>query len=163
MRTIIVLSLAVLSLPAWADLPIVYVNMGRVGYDLSPSNDDNSPDNYDNSLSNYVNSNANYDNSAANYSNSPVNLDNGMSGWHRLVYRPDSLHTSWAGYYVARDGYLNFFSTGGKRMFYKPGEHGAVFSADDGSFCGAVAEVGGELSLALTAHGIRVFAKLNKQ
>jgi hypothetical protein len=149
---------------ALADMPIVYIPESSLPYEFSPSNYDNSPANYDNSLANYENSDANYGNSTANYDNSPANYENGLNSNHRLYYLPDNIHMTWAGYFVVRDnGYVNFFSPGGHRVFYAPKGHAGVFSAADGSFCGVVAQIKGRLSLVLTSHGTEVFHKLNDQ
>jgi hypothetical protein len=149
---------------ALADMPIVYISESSLPYDFSPANYDNSPANYDNSLANYENSEANYDNSSANYNNSSANYENSLNGNHRLYYLPDNIHMTWAGYFVVRDnGYVNFFSSPGSRVFYSPKDHAGVFSAADGSFCGVVAKIKGRLSLVLTSHGTEVFRKLNDQ
>lgn len=149
---------------AVADMPIVYMPESSLPYEFSASNYDNSTANYDNSLANYENSDANYDNSTADFANAPANFDNTVNGDHRLYYGPDNIHMTWAGYYAVRDkDYINLFSPVGTRMFYKPAGHSGVFSASDGSFCGVVAEVGGEISLVLTSHGTRVFHDLNNQ
>jgi len=143
--------------PAFAaDLPVATVNESSLPYDLSPSNYDNSPSNYDNSISNYDNSSSNYENSESNYENSSSNYANGRSGERRLLYK-DGASRKFAGYYVrAGTGITNFFSPSGKRMFYNPEKGRAVFSGKDGSFCGVLARVGEEFSLALTEQGIKV-------
>ena len=123
---------------------------------MSPSNYDNSSSNYDNSISNYDNSASNYDNSESNYSNSASNYDNGRSGKRRLIFK-DGGSLKFTGYYVqASNGVTNFFSPSGKRMFYNPNKGRAVFGGKDGSFCGVLARVDGEFSLALTERGMRV-------
>lgn len=149
---------------AHADMPIVYIPESNLPYEFSPANYDNSPANYDNSLANYENSEANYANSSANYDNSPANYDNGLGGSRRLYYLPDNIHMTWAGYFVVRDNdYVNFFSPGGRRMFYSPAGHTGVFSAEDGSFCGVIAKFKGTVSLVLTSHGTEVFHRLDTQ
>jgi hypothetical protein len=148
---------------ALADMPIVYVSETSLPYELSPSSFDNSPSNFDNSLSNFDNSGSNFDNSPSNFDNSPSNFENGLNGDHRLYYKADGLHMTWAGYYVRKNNHINFFSPGRDRIFYKPADHAAVFSGEDGSFCGVVAKRDGTISLALTSHGTEVFKKLNAQ
>ena len=139
-----------------ADLPVVTVNESSLPYEFSPSNYDNSPSNYDNSISNYENSSSNYDNSESNYKNSSSNYDNGRSGERRLLYK-DGASQKLAGYYVRTGtGITNFFSPGGKRMFYNPKKGRAVFSGKDGTYCGVLARVGEEFSLALTEQGVKV-------
>jgi hypothetical protein len=139
-----------------ADLPIAVVDESALPYDFSPSNYDNSPSNYDNSLSNYDNSPSNYDNSESNYDNSASNYDNGRNGKRRLLYK-DGGSLKFAGYYVsAKNGTTNFFSPTGKRMFYNPKKGHGVFGGKDGSFCGVLARVGGEFSLALTERGVKI-------
>ena len=163
-RVLTVLSFTFAASAAMADIPIVYISEASLPYELSPSNYENSPSNYDNSLRNYDNSPLNYANSPSNYDNSPRNYDNSINGEHRLYYTRDGLHMTWAGYFVVRDdGYTNFFSPNGTRIFFKPKDHNGVFSATDGTFCGALGNVGDRLSLALTSHGTSVFAELNQQ
>ena len=153
----LLLSLVAVASPALAvDLPIVFDDESALPYYLSPSNYDNSPSNYDNSISNYDNSPSNYDNSETNYDNSASNYDNGPNGSRRLLYREEG-SPKFAGYYVvAKNGTTNFFSPRGKRLFYNPKKGRAVFGGKDGSFCGALARVKGELSLVLTEHGAKV-------
>ncbi len=141
---------------AMADLPVVEINESSLPYNLSPSNYNNSPSNYDNSISNYDNSSSNYDNSESNYSNSASNYDNSRNGKRRLIFK-DGSSLKFAGYYVqASNGVTNFFSPSGKRMFYNPKKSRAVFGGKDGTFCGVLARVDGEFSLALTERGMRV-------
>lgn len=138
-----------------ADLPVAIINESSLPYDLSPSNYNNSPSNYANSISNYDNSPSNYDNSESNYDNSSANYDNGQSGTRRLLYK-DGGSLKFAGYYVrAGSGVTNFFSPNGKRMFYNPQKGRAVFNGKDGSFCGVLAKVGEDFSLALTDQGVK--------
>lgn len=139
-----------------ADLPVVMIEESGLPYDLSPSNYDNSPSNYDNSISNYDNSPSNYDNSESNYDNSASNYDNGRNGTRRLVYK-DGSSLKFIGYYVlAKNGTTNFFSPRGKRMFYNPKKGLAIFGGKDGTFCGVLARIKGDFSLALTEHGAKV-------
>ena len=156
-RRILVLLLAsVAASGALADLPVVEINESSLPYDLSPSNYDNSSSNYDNSIRNYDNSSSNYDNSESNYDNSSSNYDNGRNGKRRLIFK-DGGSLKFAGYYVqASNGVTNFFSPSGKRMFYNPKKGRAVFGGKDGTFCGVLARVDGEFSLALTERGMRV-------
>lgn len=139
-----------LSGAALADFNIAVINEGALPYAFSPNNYANSSANYSNSISNYANSSANYKNSPANYNNSPANYANGRSGSHRLIWKDGGTRT-FAGYYVASDtGVINFFSPKGKRLFYNPTKGQAVFGMD-GSFCGVVASVSNEPTLALTS------------
>lgn len=138
-----------------ADLPIAVIDESALPYALSSSNYDNSPSKYDNSISNYDNSPSNYDNSESNHDNSASNSDNGRHGTRRLIYK-DGGSLTFVGYYVpAENGTTNFFSPSGKRMFYNPKKGRGVFSGDDGSFCGVLAQVGGRFSLALTDGGLK--------
>jgi hypothetical protein len=153
---LLALALFLASEVAFADLPVAPVDESSLPYGLSSSNYDNSPSNYDNSIGNYDNSPSNYDNSESNYSNSASNYDNGRSGNKRLILK-DGGTLKFAGYYVsASNGVTNFFSPSGKRMFYNPKKGRAVFGGRDGSFCGVLARVDGEYSLALTERGMTV-------
>jgi hypothetical protein len=141
---------------AFADLSVAPVDELNLPYGLSPSNYNNSPSNYANSISNYDNSPSNYDNSESNYNNSASNYNNGRSGGKRLIFK-DGGSLKFAGYYIsASNGVTNFFSISGKRMFYNPKKSSAVFGGQDGNFCGVLAHVDGEYSLALTQHGMRI-------
>ena len=156
LKGIFVLVLAVTSGQALADLPVALVDEARLPYDHSPSNYDNSPSNYDSSISNYDNSPSNYDNSESNYDNSASNYENGRSGNRRLIYSSNGSQT-FAGYYVIADnGTTNFFSPSGKRMFYTPKGGRGVYGGKDGSFCGVLAVVDGQFSLALTENGLKI-------
>ena len=138
-----------------ADLPVAIINESSLSYEFSASNYDNSPTNYDNSISNYDNSISNYDNSESNYDNSSANYDNGRNGNRRLIYR-DRTSLKFVGYFVrSSNGVTNFFSPSGKRMFYNPKKGRAVFNGKDGSFCGVLANVGEDFSLALTDQGVK--------
>jgi hypothetical protein len=164
MKAGLLLLLALIAGSALADMPVVYRSESTLPYEFSPANYDNSPANYANSLTNYANSEANYNNSPANYNNSPANYENSLSGSHRLYYVPDNIHMIWAGYFVAREnGYVNFFSPNGHRVFYSPAGQAGVFNAEDGSFCGVVAKIQERNSLVLTSHGTEVFHRLNDQ
>jgi len=155
-RFLLAVALFLASGIAFADLPVASIDESSLPYGLSPSNYDNSPSNYDNSISNYDNSPSNYDNSESNYNNSASNFDNGRSGSKRLILK-DGGTPKFAGYYVfASNGVTNFFSPSGKRMFYNPKKGRAVFGGRDGSFCGVLARVDGEYSLALTERGMKV-------
>lgn len=141
---------------ALADLPVALIDESSLPYGLSPSNYDNSPSNYDNSISNYDNSPSNYDNSESNYNNSASNYDNSQSGSRRLIFK-DGGSSRFAGYYVtASNGVTNFFSPSGKRMFYNSKKGRGIYGGKDGSFCGVLARVEGQLSLALTEHGAKI-------
>jgi hypothetical protein len=141
-----------------ADLPVVLIDKSTLPYEFSPSNYDNSSSNYDNSVSNYDNSPSNYDNSESNYDNSSSNYNNSRSGNRRLVFKDGGM-LKFAGYYVrAKNGVTNFFSPSGKRMFYNPKKGRAVFGGQSGEFCGVLASVNGEFSLALTEEGLKTLA-----
>lgn len=156
MLAIVGLLIAVASGRALADLPIVLVEESRLPYEYSQSNYDNSPNNYDNAISNYDNSQSNYDNSPSNYANSSSNYDNGRSGSRRLIYTSNGV-SSFAGYYVtASNGTTNFFSPSGERVYYKPQGGRGVYCGDDGSFCGVLAAIDGQISLALIERGSKV-------
>jgi len=155
-KVILSLALAMASGQALADLTIVLVDGARLPYDYSPSNYDNSPSNYDNSISNYDNSPSNYDNSESNYENSSSNYENSRSGNRRLIYKANGSPT-FVGYYViASNGTTNFFSPSGKRMFYTPKGGRGVYGGRDGSFCGVLALMNDQLSLALTENGLKI-------
>lgn len=155
-RFLLAVALFLASGIAFADLPVAPIDESSLPYGLSPSNYDNSPSNYDNSISNYDNSPSNYDNSESNYNNSASNYDNGRSGSKRLLLKDDGT-LKFAGYYVsASNGVTNFFSPSGKRMFYNPKKGRAIFGGRDGTFCGVLARVDGEFSLALIERGMRV-------
>jgi len=148
-KVILSLALAMASGQALADLPIVLVDGARLPYDYSPSN-------YDNSISNYDNSPSNYDNSESNYENSSSNYENSRSGDRRLIYKANGSPT-FAGYYVvASNGTTNFFSPSGKRMFYTPKDGRGVYGGRDGSFCGVLAVMNNQFSLALTENGLKI-------
>ena len=163
LKYLLVLAASLVCGSALADLPIALIdesslpyNLSPSNYDNSPSNYDNSPSNYDNSISNYDNSPSNYDNSESNYDNSASNYDNGRNGDRRLIYK-DGGSLKFAGYYVAaKNGTTNFYSPRGKRMFYNPKKGRGIFGGKDGSFCGVLARVNGELSLALTERGAKI-------
>lgn len=156
LKVVLGFALAMASESALADLPIVLVDETRLPYDYSPSNYDNSLSNYNNSISNYDNSPSNYDNSESNYENSSSNYSNSRSGNRRLIYSANGSQT-FAGYYViASNGTTNFFSASGKRMFYSPKGGRGVYSAKDGSFCGVLAVMNGQFSLALTGNGLKI-------
>jgi len=141
---------------ALADLPVFQIDESSLPYNLSPSNYDNSPSNYGNSISNYDNSPSNYDNSESNYSNSASNYENSRNGSRRLIFK-DGGSLKFSGYYVsASNGVTNFFSPSGKRMFYNPKKGRGIFGGRDGTFCGVLARVDGEFSLALTERGMKV-------
>ncbi len=155
-RVLLAVTFVLASSSALADLPVALVDEARLPYELSPSNYDNSPSNYDNSVSNYDNSPSNYDNSESNYDNSASNYDNSRNRSRRLIYREGGA-PKFAGYYVAAsNGTTNFFSPRGKRMFYNPKKGRGVFGGKDGSFCGVLANVNGQLSLALTERGTKI-------
>lgn len=155
-RLLLLVATSVAAGGALADLPVVQIDESSLPYNLSPSNYDNSPSSYDNSISNYDNSPSNYDNSESNYDNSASNYDNSRSGNKRLIFK-DGGTLKFAGYYVAAgNGVANFFSPSGKRMFYNPKKGRAIFGGRDGMFCGVLARVDGEFSLALTERGMRV-------
>lgn len=155
-RLLVLIAASVVASGAFADLPVVEINESSLPYNLSPSNYDNTSSNYDNSISNYDNSSSNYDNSESNYSNSASNYDNGRNGSRRLILK-DGGSLKFAGYYIqASNGVTNFFSPSGKRMFYNPKKGRAIFGGRDGTFCGVLARVDGEFSLALTERGMRV-------
>lgn len=148
---------SLLSGSAFADLPVAIIYQSSLPYNMSPSNYDNSPSNYNNSISNYDNSLSNYDNSESNYDNNASNYDNGPNGDRRLLYK-DGGSMRFAGYYVAAaNGITNFYSPRGKRMFYNPKNGLGVFGGKDGSFCGVLAHMNGELSLVLTERGAKIF------
>ncbi|MCD0280288.1 hypothetical protein JWH04_15350 [Xanthomonas melonis] len=156
LKVVLSLILAMASGQALADLPIVLVDEARLPYDYSPSNYDISPSNYDNSISNYDNSPSNYDNSESNYDNGSSNYDNSRNGNRRLIYSVNGSRT-FAGYYViASNGTTNFFSTSGKRMFYTPKGGRGVYGGKDGTFCGALAVIDGQFSLAMTDNGLKI-------
>jgi len=142
LKFLLALAASLVCSSALADLPVALIDESSLPYNLSPSNYDNSPSNYDNSESNY-------DNSASNY-------DNGRSGERRLIYK-DGGSPKFAGYYVAaKNGTTNFFSPRGKRVFYNPKKGRGIFGGKDGTFCGVLAQVNGELSLALTERGAKI-------
>jgi hypothetical protein len=139
-----------------ADLPVVEIDEEKLPYELSPSNYENSSGNYGNSIGNYENSEGNYNNSPGNYNNSPSNFDNGKLGKRRLIIK-DGITESFAGYYVVeKNGPTNFYSPGGTRIFYNPKKGQAVFSSENGEFCGVLAKVDGVYSLALTNKGMKL-------
>ena len=155
-KFLLVLAASLATSSAFADLPVTLIDESSLPYSLSPSNYDNSPSNYDNSISNYDNSSSNYDNSESNYDNSASNYDNSRNGSKRLIYK-DGGSLKFAGYYViAKNGTTNFYSPRGKRMFYNPKKGRGIFGGSDGSFCGVLAKVGGQLSLALTERGAKI-------
>jgi len=156
LKCLLVLAASLVCSSAIADLPVARIDESSLPYHLSPSSFDNSPSNYDNSISNYDNSLSNYDNSESNYDNSFSNYDNGRNGDRRLIYKYGG-SLQFAGYYVAaKNGITNFYSPRGKRMFYKPKKGRGIFGGKDGSFCGVLAQINGELSLALTERGIKI-------
>ena len=156
LKCLLMLAASLVCGSALADLPVALIDESSLPYNLSPSNYDNSPSNYDNSISNYDNSPSNYDNSESNYDNSASNYDNGRNGDRRLVYK-DGGSLKFAGYYVAaKNGTTNFYSPRGKRMFYNPKKGAGIFAGKDGTFCGVLARVKGELSLALTERGAKI-------
>jgi len=156
LKVLLVVVASLICNSALAALPVSFVHESSLPYDFSPSNYDNSPSNYDNSISNYDNSPSNYDNSESNYDNIASNYDNRRNGDRRLIYK-DGYSLKFAGYYVAaKNGTTNFFSPRGKRIFYNPKNGRGIFGGKDGTFCGVLANVNGELSLALTERGEKI-------
>jgi len=143
-----------------ADLPVVLIDERNLPYEFSPSNYANSPSNYANSVSNFDNSPSNFANSESNFDNSSSNFKNTINGKNRILQKRSGA-SYYVGYYVvASNGTINFFSANGQRMFYTPKAGKGVFGGNDGNFYGVLANVNGQLSLALTSTGMRLLQLL---
>ena len=142
-----------------SDLKVRIAKESDLSFTLSPLNFANSPKNFKNAIENFYNSPVKFSNSPGNFENSPSNPENGEKGNRQLIIGKGK-HLLVAGYYVpGEDSLINFFSTEGKRLFYKPSETDAVFSGGDGAFCGTFATVDHERVLVLTEKGQEALSK----
>ena len=156
--TLVILFFALaFSCPVRADLVIVLANESDLPFSLSPSDFSNSPNKFSNSISKFSNSTSKFSNSSAKFENSPSKSENGKNGERRILRESDGSYY-YLGYYVRNDeGLINYFSSDGERLFYTPPETGALFSSDNGEFCGTLAILKDELVIVLTEKGQLAF------
>ena len=143
----------------FADLEVIVADESDLPFALSPSKFSNSSSKFSNSLSKFNNSLSKFSNSPSKFDNSPSKFDNSRSGNRRLLLAKEGSYF-YIGYYVwGDDGLINFFSSGGKRLFYSPSETSALFGSENGEFCGTLAVLKDEKVLVLTEKGQLAFMK----
>ena len=141
------------SVVAQADLEVILAEESDLPYALSPSKYSNSSSKYSNSISKYSNSGSKYSNSGSKYDNSPSKYSNSKSGDQRLLLKKAENYF-YIGYYVWGDeGLINYFSSGGDRLFYSPPETDAIFDGEDGEFSGAFGSIKKKKVLIVTEKG----------
>lgn len=141
----------------FADLKVQVARESELPFLLSPENSVNFPDNVNNSINNSINSASNPDNSSSNPENSPSKTENGMAGNRRLLFEKDGTYYFIGYFVVGKNRLINFFSPYGKRMFYGHSGTVALFGAEKGEFCGALATANNKTVLMLTEKGQLIF------
>jgi len=144
-----------------ADLQVILSPESSIPTPLSPKKDSNSPKNFDNSLDNPRNSTSEFSNSTLNPSNRSAAKGNGIKGNNRLLLKDGSKYR-YIGYWVKADtGVVNLFSPSVKvkRLFYSPPNTGAIFDAEEGTFCGTISLNNNKAVLLITNEGYRAFIR----